>query len=109
MKRIYKFVIGGKSYSFTTIKNAALLLRIPINFINFTERQLRKYNIDKIEIYDFKTQQQLFLKKEIIKCEFCGEKMVANEKYVYCYKCGCRLWKNSKYNAIQKLYGEKQT
>lgn len=109
MKFIYKIIKEGKTYTFTTRANASLLLRIPQDFVNFNQRQMQKYRIDKIEIYDFKTQKEIKVSKELTRCQFCGETFMKREKQQYCHICGNRLWNELKYNAMQKLYGKQQT
>ena len=108
MKYIYKIVREGKTYTFTSQHNASILLRIPQKFTEFTLRQMRKYNIDSIKVYDFKTQQEVDLSKEIVQCNFCDRQFVKKAEQCYCAYCGGRIWKDLKYNAMQKLYGKKQ-
>ena len=108
MKYLYKIVKDGKTYTFTSRHNASILLKIPIDFVNFSMRQMKKRNIDEITVYDFKTQQEIHLSKKITKCNFCGKVFVARENQSYCHICGSILWNELRYNVMQKIYGKLQ-
>lgn len=108
MKLLYKIVKEGKTYTFTTIDTASLLLHIPKTFVNFNKRQMEKYNIELIEVYDFKTQTTIQKRKELTRCCFCKATFVKTENQHYCQYCGTRLWSELTYNAMQKMYGKLQ-
>ena len=108
MKKIYKIVKEGKTYTFTSKHNASVLLKIPLKFTEFSLRQMNKWKIDEITVYDFKTQEEIYFSKVITKCNFCGRRFVKREEQKYCAYCGSVIWKELTYNAMQKAFGKKQ-
>lgn len=108
MRLIYKIVREGKTYSFTSKRNACFMLRIPEKFTDFNLRQMKKRKIDEITIYDFKTQQEVKKQSKVVICQFCKRTMVKKEEQNYCQYCGSRLWNELTYNAMQKMFGKSQ-